>query len=77
MSTDKFYVYIINNSTNSIDRLFTDNVGIYNILREEHHSGQISVLRSVTNQCAVLIGEDVVAWVDIPEKSEIVGTRIF
>ena len=67
MNTDKFYVYLMKDGgINCIQRLWTDNQGVKDILCKRGTNGVLTVLKSVNNQYAFLLGEDV-AWIDVEE----------
>jgi len=66
MNQDRFFVYVVKNDVNSMYRLFTDNKGVTEILK---NGGILSVLRSVTNQYALLLEGDVV-WVDVQDGNK-------
>jgi hypothetical protein len=64
--TEKFFVYVIKNDVNTLARVFTDIKGIATILNNRGETGVIAVIRSVTNQYAVSLG-DAVVWMDCPD----------
>ena len=66
MSQDKFFVYLIKNDVNSIDRLFTTNSVIAEILNNKGNNTILTVVRPGTNQYAFLLGEEV-CWMDIKD----------
>jgi hypothetical protein len=74
-SAEKYFVYRIKNDMNSVDRVFTDNEGVLDILRSRGRNNIVTVLRSSTNQYAFLLG-DTVAWIDVAEHEEIVETNV-
>ena len=68
MNQDRFYVYILKTSANTLHRVWTDNLGVRNILNRWGGKDDITVVKTLTNQCATLLGDDVV-WIDIGEES--------
>jgi len=67
MYTEKFYVYImIGNGVNCIQRLWTDNQGVKDILCKREINDVLIVLRPANNQYAFLLGEDI-AWMDVKD----------
>lgn len=71
MNTDRFYVYLMKDGgVNCIQRLWTDNQGVKDILCKRGTNGVLTVLKSSNNQYAFLLGEDV-AWMDVEETTMI------
>lgn len=65
--TEKYFVYVVKNDINQTYRLWTDNAGVADILRKRGENGVLTVIRSVTNQMALDLGETVM-WVDIDSQ---------
>lgn len=66
MKSEKFFVYAIFNGNNNLDRLYTDNEGVVEILSRQKENRVLSILRPSTNQYAMLIG-GIVVWMDVEE----------
>ena len=64
-TTEKFFIYIVD-ANHSVDRLWTDTVGVLSILNNRG-KGMLSVIRPSTNQTAYTLG-DSVGWQDIGES---------
>lgn len=70
----KFFVYVISLQDLHVKRVWTDNNGVRDILCNSQPLS-CRILRSITNQYAMLVDEHVV-WVDIPEVSELSQTPV-
>jgi hypothetical protein len=69
---EKYFVYLIRADVNCVDRLFTNNSVVAEILKKKGSNSILTVLRPSTNQYAFLLGEEV-CWIDVPEVSEMVS----
>ena len=72
---EKFYVYLMKNDINSVEKVFTNNEEVLDLLKNRDRNNILTILRPATTQYAFLVFDNVV-WVDVSEYKSIVHTNI-